>query len=108
MNTDLIFTTFLSIAQTITVSMVIFLLQRKRDKKEEEKERHAKIKEQEARLAMKVTMATGDLSLGCAVALERGKANGEIKDAKKEFSIAKKEYLEFLNDEAFEYINHSD
>lgn len=102
---NVVFTTFLSIAQTITVSMVIFLLQRKRDKQEAKKEKHAKMREEEARLAMKLSMATGKLSFGCAVALERGKANGEIKDAVKEWESVKAEYLEFLNKEAFEHIN---
>lgn len=101
---NVVFTTFLSIVQTITVSMVIFLLQRKRDKQEAEREKHIKMREEEARLAMKLSMATGKLSFGCAVALERGKANGEIKEAKKEWEDVKREYLEFLNKEAFEHL----
>ncbi len=104
MDYNLIFTTFLSIMQTITVSMVIFLLQRKRDKKETDRENRAKMREEEARLAMKLSMATGKLSFGCAVALERGKANGEIKEAKSDWEKVKKEYLDFLNKEAFEHL----
>ena len=97
-------TAVLSVMQTITVSMVIFLLQRKRDKREEEKENRVKMREEEARLGMKLSMATGKLAFGCAVALERGRANGEIKEAKKEWEEVKKEYLDFLNKEAFEHL----
>ncbi len=93
------------IVQTIAISMLLFYFQAKLKKRESESEKREEARKTEARLSMRLEMACGKLALGCAVALERGRANGEIKEAKKEFEEVKKEYLEFLNSEAFDNLN---
>lgn len=54
-------------------------------------------------LTMKLTAASASLSLACAVALKRGKANGEVETAIDEYNKAKKEYYGFINKTYIEY-----
>ena len=93
------------IVQTIVISMLVFWFQSKAKKRNEEIDKRSNAREKEGMLAMKLEMVTGKLAFGCAVALEKGRANGEIKEAKEDFEKVKKEYLDFLNEEAFENIN---
>lgn len=96
------------IVQTVVISMLVFWLQAKAKKRSDEVDKRSAAREKAGALAMKLEMVTGKLAFGCAVALEKGRANGEIKEAKSEFEKVKKEYLDFLNEEAFANINRKE
>ncbi len=98
-------TVLFGIVQTAALSMLLFYFQSKLKKRDARNEEREQARRKEARLSMKLEMACGKLALGCAMALERGAANGEIKEAKEEFKTVKAEYLEFLNTEAFDNLN---
>ncbi len=50
-------------------------------------------------------MATAKLAYATAVALRRGRANGEVEEGVEAYETARKKYLDFLNRQATEYLN---
>ena len=59
-----------------------------------------KIKEKGELLNLEMTAANGKLSYACAMAIKRGKVNGEVEDAVNAYEAAKEKYYEFLNMQA--------
>lgn len=85
-----------AIAQSVIGGLILY-----RIKKNDEKAQEAqKIKEEGELLNLEMTAANGKLSYACAMALKRGKANGEVEDAVKAYEEAKVKYYDFLNAQA--------
>ena len=97
-------TILIAIGQTIFISMLIFYLQRKQNKSDKQKEKHEQARKTESLLQMELIMASAKLSYACAVALKRGKANGEVEEGVQAYEEAKGKYYKFLNKQAKEYL----
>ena len=103
-------------AQTVIISMVIYYLQRKQRKADEKKERQmaadaaeaahrAESRRKESLLGLKLNMANAKLGRATAMALKRGRANGEVEEALEAYEDAKQAYFDFLNQQANEHLN---
>ena len=95
----------IGITETIFTAMLIFYLQRKQNKLDKLKEKHEQARKEESLLQMELIMASAKLSYACAVALKRGKANGEVEEGTKAYEEAKDKYYHFLNEQAKDYLN---
>ncbi len=94
----------ISIAQTIIVSMLIFYLQRIQKKRDENLKRQNQARQKENLLSLELNMANAHLSHAVAIAVKNGKANGEIQQAITAYDKAKKEYFDFINEQANEHL----
>ena len=65
-------------------------------------EKHAAIRAQESKLAMKMQDASLSLSLATCIAVERGETNGEMKTAREQAKTAPEEYEDFVHELASE------
>ena len=86
--------------ETIILGMAIFYLQRRQKKRDAHTEERSAIRRRESLLNLQMTMASSKLAYATAVAIERGKTNGELKEAKEAYSEAREAYLAFLNEQA--------
>ena len=87
---------------SLLVSIILIVVQRKQKKLDEKQERrHLKEERRyEARkkrdeIAFDLQVATAELAYACAMALKRGKANGEVETAEKRYDEAMKAFREF-------------
>lgn len=99
-----VITVLVSALPSIFASCVMLAVTRSQQKKEKQKEQHAKAQQRESMLSMKLEFATLKLSEANAIALRDGKCNGELKKAMEECDAAKKAYYEFLDAQAYEHI----
>lgn len=65
-------------------------------------ERRNQRKLQESRLSLKLMNANCALTVGTALAIQRGKANGELEEGLKQVAEAQKEYMDFMQNIALE------
>lgn len=78
----------------------------KRQKRREEiNEQQMKLREEESRLSMKIMMATVALASATAIAIEQGKLNGEMKEAKEKAIDAQAAYGAFMAKIAVHEVN---
>lgn len=94
----------LSAVQTVVISMVIYFLQRAQSNKDKQSKRHEQAKTRESLLLLELVMASAKLSYACAVALRRGKVNGEVEEGVNAYQDAKEKYYDFLNQQAKEHL----
>jgi len=90
--------------ETVVLGLVIFYIQRGQKKRDSHAEERATLRRRESLLNLQMTMAVSKLSYATAVAIERGKTNGELKEAKEEYSVARAAYLQFLNEQAADHL----
>ena len=98
-------TILITIAETIFTGTLIFYFQRSQRKRDEKKEVLDEARKEESLLLLELVMASAKLSYACAVALKRGKANGEVEEGAKAYEDAKTKYYHFLNEQAKDYLN---
>lgn len=67
-------------------------------------EQQNEMRKREARLAMKLSAANTKLTVGVAMALKHGHANGEIEEGLADVDKAQQEYSEFLAEVATEHL----
>lgn len=67
-------------------------------------DQRAAARKQETLLALDLQMATAKLSFATAMAIKRGRPNGEIEEGVDAFESAKKRYLDFLNEQAASHL----
>jgi hypothetical protein len=91
-----IFTIILSILASIISGMVLFLLKRYFDKKEERDKEKGEVLARENILILKSINALGKLTQANAIALKNGKTNGEMEEAMSEYEKIDKELFEYL------------
>lgn len=84
--------------------MLVFYLQRGQNKSDNQKEEHEQARKEESLLMLELVMASAKLSYACAMALKRGKANGEVEEGVKSYEEAKSKYYHFLNEQAKEHL----
>jgi hypothetical protein len=71
--------------------------QRRRKGADKRVEERAELRAQESRLSMALMSAAVKLGIATALAVEEGKANGEMADAKTAAASAQKDYYDFIN-----------
>lgn len=84
-------------------AVTAYQINRKADHRYEEERRQAVDRAEASKIQLDMITATAALSYACAMALRRGKPNGEVEEAVAEYAIAKKNYLEYINKGFFEY-----
>ena len=94
------FEMMLGTAQTLAISMLIYFLQRKQKKWDDEARRRSETRKKESLLLLELNMACAKLAYAVAVAVKTGKANGEVEEGVKAYEEAKKKYFSFLNEQA--------
>lgn len=98
-------TILITIAETIFTGTLIFYFQRSQKKRDDKKEALDEARKEESLLLLELVMASAKLSYACAVAIKRGKANGEVEEGVKAYEDAKAKYYHFLNKQAKDYLN---
>ena len=94
-----------SAAATIVCAFIAYRGEKRARITKEEKERNerrAQRRLQESRLSLELMNANCALSVGTALAVKRGHANGELEEGLKQVEAARKKYLDFLKEVALE------
>ena len=78
---------------------------RQQRRKDAHIERRAEARRKESLLSLELQMATAKLSFATAIAVKRGRANGEVEEGIAAYEAARKKYLTFLNEQAAEHLN---
>ena len=86
-----------TILPSIIAAVVAYRINKKSDKRYEESKRIREEQIKSEKISMEMQAATASLSYACAIALKRGKANGEVEEAVKEYNDAKKKYQDYIN-----------
>lgn len=93
-----------AIVPSIIVSIVMLYWGRRQAKRDAKADSRAVVRKEESLLCLKVNMATAKMAEATALAVKRGKTNGEMTEALEELEAVKKEYYGFLNRQAKEHI----
>lgn len=95
--------TMVSIASPIIVALITGWYSVKQSKvqkqielRQEESDKKAELRRKESLLSMKMASANTKLTIGVAMALKTGHANGEIEEGMKAVNEAEREYSDFL------------
>ena len=92
------------IVPTILTGSILFYWQRKQKKHDETVEEHANARRCESLLLLDMQLATAKLSYACAMAIKRGKPNGEIEEGVNAYEAAKEKYNIFLIDQTKKHL----
>lgn len=79
---------------------VVFYLQRAQKRRDAKAEAHADARREEAILSLEMQMATAKLAYATAMAMKRGKSNGEVEEGIAAYEAAKTKYFDFMNKQA--------
>lgn len=96
---------FWSVLPSLIVGVVLAIFNSRQKKRETEQDARAEARKRESMLHLNLQMATAKLSYATAMALKRGKANGEVEEGVEAYENAKREYYNFLNQQATEHLN---
>ena len=77
----------------------------RREKKDAEVDARAKQRAKEGRLQLQMIAANSELTIGVAMALKNGHANGEVEKGLEAVQAANKEYTKFLEEVALDHMN---
>ena len=94
----------MTLFESVLLVMAIYYMQRSQKKRDSHAEERAAVRRRESLLNLQMTMASSKLAYATAVAIERGKTNGELKEAKQAYSEAKDAYMAFLNEQAASHL----
>lgn len=103
-----VLTTLISAASGLLVAVVggLFAMETRRRKSHDAKtEARAEIRAKESRLSMGLMSAAVKGVTAIAIAVEEGKTNGEMRDAREAAEAAQAEYFEFISGVAAQTIN---
>ena len=93
-------TLFQSIFPSLLVSVLMLVINTRQKKREAERDRRQEhlvaARNRESVLHLNLQMATAKLAYANAMAIKRGRPNGEIEDGVSAYETAKKEYLNFV------------
>ena len=104
-------TLFQSVFPSFLVSVLMLIINSRQKRRETERERRQEriiaARNRESVLHLNLQMATAKLAYANAMAIKRGRPNGEIEEGVSAYETAKKEYLNFLNQQATESLNEN-
>lgn len=92
--------------ESVFLVLAIYYIQRGQKKRDSHAEERAAVRRKESLLNLQLTMASSKLAYATAVAIERGKTNGELREAKEDYTAAKAAYMQFLNEQATDHLTH--
>ena len=102
-------TIFQAVIPSLLVSLVMLVINSRQKRRETERDRRQEkliaARNQESILHLDLQMATAKLAYANAMAIKRGKPNGEIEEGIAAYEAARKAYLAFLNKTATESLN---
>ena len=96
---------FWAVLPSLIVGVVMAVFNSRQKKRETEQDEITNARARESLLHLNLQMATAKLSYATAMALKRGKANGEVEEGVEAYENAKREYYNFLNQQAAEHLN---
>lgn len=92
----------LSAVFSLLMSIILVVIQRrmkkqdeKQSKKNEKDEKRYQERKKRDELSLTLQIATADLTYACAMALKRGKANGEVEEAVEKYDEAMEKFRQF-------------
>ena len=104
-------TLFQSVFPSLLVSVLMLIINSRQKRRENERDRRQEklvaARNRESVLHLNLQMATAKLAYANAMAIKRGKPNGEIEEGIAAYETAKKEYVNFLNQQATESLNEN-
>ena len=104
-------TIFQAAVPSLVVSVVMLVINSRQKRRETERDRRQErilaARNRESVLHLNLQMATAKLAYANAMAIKRGRPNGEIEEGIAAYETAKKEYLNFLNQQATESLNEN-
>ena len=104
-------TLFQSVFPSLLVSVLMLIINSRQKRRENERDRRQEklvaARNRESVLHLNLQMATAKLAYANAMAIKRGKPNGEIEEGIAAYETAKKEYINFLNQQATESLNEN-
>lgn len=95
---------FLTALPSMITGVIAYRINKKGDERHAEAEKRHGERVKAERLSMEMQLATADLSYASAMALKRGKANGEVEAGIASYEKAKKDYFDFINKKYLEDI----
>jgi hypothetical protein len=101
--TTSIFLAIVGIIPSTIAAVLAHRISKKADARDAEIRQNAQERAKASKIQMEMITAGAALSYACAMALKRGEPNGEVEEAVEEYTIAKKNYLEYINEGYFEY-----
>ena len=105
-------TIFQAAVPSLVVSVVMLVINSRQKRRETERDRRQErilaARNRESVLHLNLQMATAKLAYANAMAIKRGRPNGEIEEGVAAYETAKKEYLNFLNQQATESLNDNE
>lgn len=91
-------------AASLVVSIILLILQTINNARTKRAEERNGRETQERLLSLKMMSANNKLSYACAMAIKRGRPNGEVEEAVEAYEEAKQEYDAFLMQVAAEQL----
>ena len=95
---------FWAILPAIIVAIVLYYFNKSMKDREDAVDRRAELRKRESLLALKMQFANGKLTYAVAMAMKRGRPNGEVEEGIKAYEEAKSEYNKFINETHAEVI----
>ena len=89
---------------SIIAAVIVYRVNKKADSRYNEAQKQHEERVKAERLSMEMQLATADLSYATAMAIKRGKANGEFEAGIASYEKAKKDYFDFINSKYVEDI----
>ncbi len=89
---------------SIIAAVIVYRVNKKADLRYNEAQKQHDERVKAERLSMEMQLATADLSYATAMAIKRGKANGEVEAGIASYEKAKKDYFDFINSKYVEDI----
>ncbi len=93
-----------TLVESVVLVLAVYYIQRSQRKRDSHAEERAAVRRRESLLNLQMTMASSKLAYATAVAIERGRTNGELKEAKADYAAARTAYLQFLNEQAADHL----
>lgn len=94
-----------AVLPSLLVSVAMAFFGRAQKRRDRAAAAHTQARKTEGLLALELQMATAKLAYATAMALKRGRPNGEVEDGVAAYEVAKKKYTDFLNEQATDHLN---
>lgn len=90
--------------QTLITSLLVYYIKKQMDIREEKAEKELEIRKKESRLSLQMMVTGNKLAKATAMALKRGKPNGEVEEVLEAYDKAEQDYFDFINNQFVETI----
>ena len=95
----------LTAAQTIIISMIIYLLQKKQERRDKVIEARAEGQKKESLLSIKLARASAEMANATLIAFLEHRFNGELKRAREAYIEADSAYEDFITEQAVDNLS---